>query len=69
MKEMMEQLETANKISVEDERAGLADPCPVMIKFITGSAALHYKAVRGGHNKAAFPVRNRNRIQCDKDAA
>lgn len=60
----MRHLETENKISVADERTDSADQCPVLIKLM-----LYITELRGGgHNKAAFSVRTRNKIQCDTGA-
>lgn len=62
--ELVRQLETENKISAEDEREGSGDRWTVLIKFMTGCAALHYTALKRGwgeHNKEAFPVRPRNK--------
>lgn len=44
--ELVRQLETENKISADDERADLADQYPVLIKFMTSWAALHYSSLR-----------------------
>lgn len=38
----------------QDERADLADQCPVLIKFMTGSAALHYRAPSEGAQQSSI---------------
>lgn len=51
-------LETENKISVEDESADVASRCPVLVKLMTGCAALHRRASRGRAQQSAFFSQN-----------